>query len=88
MKRLIPYPQVILGMAMNFPTLLGAPIVHGISDWPVCLPLYISGICWTVVYDTIYAYQVINFIVISDKKTRLVNFIKNFFQLHFLGYKR
>jgi 4-hydroxybenzoate polyprenyltransferase len=58
MKKLIPCPQVVLGMAMNFGTLLGSPAVLGFSDWSVCLPLYFGGICWTVVYDTIYAYQV------------------------------
>lgn len=58
MKKLIPWPQVILGMAMNFGTLLGSPAVHGFSNWSVCLPLYLGGICWTVVYDTIYAFQV------------------------------
>lgn len=68
MKKLIPWPQVILGMAMNFGTLLGSPAVHGFSDWSVCLPLYLGGICWTVVYDTIYAFQVINFISVKNKK--------------------
>ena len=58
MKKLIPYPQVILGMAMNYGALLGSPAVNGFSDWSICLPLYLGGICWTVVYDTIYAYQV------------------------------
>lgn len=67
MKKLIPYPQVILGMAMNYGTLLGSPAVYGFSDWSVCLPLYLGGICWTVVYDTIYAYQDIN----DDKKLGL-----------------
>lgn len=27
-------------------------------DWSVCLPLYAGGVCWTLVYDTIYAHQV------------------------------
>lgn len=26
-------------------------------DWAVCAPLYLSGILWTLVYDTAYAHQ-------------------------------
>jgi len=26
-------------------------------DWSICLPLYASGVCWTLVYDSIYAHQ-------------------------------
>jgi 4-hydroxybenzoate polyprenyltransferase len=26
-------------------------------NWTVALPLYASGVCWTLVYDTIYALQ-------------------------------
>jgi len=26
-------------------------------DLSVCLPLYTAGICWTLLYDTIYAHQ-------------------------------
>ncbi len=42
---------------MNFGTLLGYSAVHGYCDWTVCLPLYLAGISWTIVYDTIYAHQ-------------------------------
>jgi UbiA prenyltransferase family len=31
--------------------------VHGDVNWAACLPLYTAGICWTVIYDTIYAHQ-------------------------------
>jgi 4-hydroxybenzoate polyprenyltransferase len=27
-------------------------------EWLSILPLYASGICWTLIYDTIYAFQV------------------------------
>lgn len=26
--------------------------------WNVVIPLYVSGVFWTLVYDTIYAHQV------------------------------
>jgi len=57
-KRVTNWPQLILGMAFNWGALLGWSAVNGSCNWPVCLPLYAAGICWTVVYDTIYAHQV------------------------------
>lgn len=58
MKRVTHWPQLILGMAFNWGALLGWSAVNGSCNWSVCLPLYAAGICWTVVYDTIYAHQV------------------------------
>lgn len=43
---------------MNWGALLGWAAVRGSCDWPVVLPLYAAGACWTIVYDTIYAHQV------------------------------
>ncbi|XP_059502462.1 4-hydroxybenzoate polyprenyltransferase, mitochondrial [Stegostoma tigrinum] len=57
MKRLTYWPQLILGLAFNWGTLLGWSAVKGSCDWSICLPLYISGIMWTLIYDTIYAHQ-------------------------------
>ena len=31
--------------------------MRGGLDPSVVLPLYLSGVCWTLVYDTIYAHQ-------------------------------
>ena len=31
--------------------------MHGSCDWGAVLPLYASGVAWTLVYDTIYAHQ-------------------------------
>lgn len=31
----------------------------GTVNWSVALPLYAGGVCWTLVYDTIYAHQVL-----------------------------
>ncbi|XP_011152626.1 4-hydroxybenzoate polyprenyltransferase, mitochondrial isoform X2 [Harpegnathos saltator] len=57
MKRITYWPQLILGMAFNWGALLGWSAVRGSCDWSICLPMYIGGICWTIVYDTIYAHQ-------------------------------
>jgi 4-hydroxybenzoate polyprenyltransferase len=58
MKRVTYWPQLMLGMTFNWGILLGWSAVNGACDWPLCLPLYAAGVCWTIVYDTIYAHQV------------------------------
>lgn len=55
---LVLQPQAFLGLTFNWGALLGWAAVHGSCDWAVVLPLYASGVCWTLVYDTIYAHQV------------------------------
>lgn len=50
-----------IGLAFNWGALLGWSAVAGAVDWRVCLPLYAGGVCWTLVYDSIYAHQVRNF---------------------------
>ncbi|KAI8816680.1 4-hydroxybenzoate polyprenyl transferase [Fimicolochytrium jonesii] len=57
MKRITYWPQAVLGLAFNYGTLLGWSAVLGVCNWSVCLPLYVAGISWTLVYDTIYALQ-------------------------------
>lgn len=56
MKRIIWWPQVVLGLAFNWGALMGWAAVRHEVGW-VSLPLYAAGICWTLVYDTIYAHQ-------------------------------
>ena len=51
-------PQAYLGLTFNWGALLGGAAVQGTCDWSVLLPLYAHGVCWTLVYDTIYAHQV------------------------------
>ena len=36
---------------------MGYAAVHGTCDWSVVIPLYLGGVFWTLVYDTIYAHQ-------------------------------
>lgn len=52
--------MVTVGLAFNWGALLGWPALLGgdMMAWNVVLPLYASGIFWTLAYDTIYAHQV------------------------------
>lgn len=57
MKRVTYWPQLFLGMTFNWGALLGWSAIHENVNLSVCLPLYTAGICWTIIYDTIYAHQ-------------------------------
>ena len=57
MKRITNWPQAVLGFTINWGALLGWSAVHGSLDAGVTVPLYLSGVAWTLVYDTIYAHQ-------------------------------
>uniref|UniRef100_V5H9C4 4-hydroxybenzoate polyprenyltransferase, mitochondrial n=2 Tax=Ixodes ricinus TaxID=34613 RepID=V5H9C4_IXORI len=57
MKRITYWPQLTLGLTINWGALLGWAAVHGSCDWSVVLPLYAASLCWTLIYDTIYAHQ-------------------------------
>lgn len=58
MKRFTYWPQLALGFTFNWGALLGSAAALGQCQWAVCGPLYLSGVAWTLVYDTIYAHQV------------------------------
>ncbi|MEO1239913.1 MAG: 4-hydroxybenzoate octaprenyltransferase, partial [Pseudomonadota bacterium] len=55
-KRFTWWPQVFLGLAINWGALL-AWTAHTGSLHPAPLALYAAGIAWTLFYDTIYACQ-------------------------------
>ncbi|GLJ31304.1 hypothetical protein SUGI_0627960 [Cryptomeria japonica] len=57
MKRFTYWPAAYLGLSWNWGALLGWAAIKGSLDLDVVLPLYASGICWTLVYETIYAHQ-------------------------------
>lgn len=57
MKRYTNWPQLVLGLTFNWGALMGWAAMHGSCAWPQVLPLYGAGVCWTLVYDTIYGYQ-------------------------------
>ncbi|KAE8712828.1 putative Alanyl-tRNA synthetase [Hibiscus syriacus] len=50
-------PQAYLGLTFNWGILLGWSAIKGSLDPAIVLPLYFSGVLWTLVYDTIYAHQ-------------------------------
>jgi 4-hydroxybenzoate polyprenyltransferase len=57
MKRYTDYPQLVLGLTFNWGTWMGWAATHGTMDYSIITPLYLSGVTWTLVYDTLYANQ-------------------------------
>ncbi|MFW2543044.1 4-hydroxybenzoate octaprenyltransferase [Primorskyibacter sp. 2E107] len=55
-KRFTWWPQIFLGIAFNWGALLAWTAHSGSLGWPAVL-LYVSGMAWTLFYDTIYAHQ-------------------------------
>ncbi|MEM8654815.1 MAG: 4-hydroxybenzoate octaprenyltransferase [Pseudomonadota bacterium] len=55
-KRFTWWPQVFLGLAFNWGTLLAWTAHTGQLEAPAVV-LYFAGIAWTLFYDTIYAHQ-------------------------------
>jgi 4-hydroxybenzoate polyprenyltransferase len=55
-KRVVPYPQLVLGLAFNWGALVGWAAVKGTLGLPA-LALYAGCVLWTIGYDTIYAHQ-------------------------------
>lgn len=55
-KRLVQFPQAVLGLTINAGALLGSTAAVG-KITPECALFYLGGLCWTMVYDTIYAHQ-------------------------------
>jgi 4-hydroxybenzoate polyprenyltransferase len=56
MKRIIDWPQIVLGLAFSWGALMGWPALFGRLEWPA-LVLYAGSIAWVIGYDTIYAHQ-------------------------------
>ena len=56
MKRFTYWPQIFLGLAFNWGAILAWAAVTG-HVAPAAIVLYLAGIAWTLVYDTIYAHQ-------------------------------
>jgi 4-hydroxybenzoate polyprenyltransferase len=55
-KRFTWWPQIFLGLAFNWGALLAWTAHTGSLAWPAVV-LWLSGIAWTLFYDTIYAHQ-------------------------------
>ena len=56
MKRITYWPQLFLGLAFNWGTLMGWAAMFGTLHYPAFW-LYAGSILWTIGYDTIYALQ-------------------------------
>jgi 4-hydroxybenzoate polyprenyltransferase len=56
MKRITSWPQAALGLAFSWGALMGWAAHYGALGLPALL-LYVSAVCWTIGYDTIYALQ-------------------------------
>ena len=56
MKRITHYPQLFLGLTFNFGILMSGFAILDYIDSHFLL-LYFAAISWTLIYDTIYAYQ-------------------------------
>jgi len=59
MKRITNWPQAFLGLTFNWGALVGFLAISGATFYNpmVTVPLYLAGVSWTLVYDTIYAHQ-------------------------------
>lgn len=57
MKRYTDWPQAVLGLTFNWGAIMGWAAVHESVSWEHVLPLYGAGVCWTLVYDTLYGHQ-------------------------------
>jgi 4-hydroxybenzoate polyprenyltransferase len=56
MKRITWWPQVVLGLAFSWGSLMGFAVIRGRID-ATALALYGGSIAWVIGYDTIYAHQ-------------------------------
>jgi len=56
-KRFTNWPQLMLGLTFNYGIFMAYSATVGYVDLTVTLPMYIAGIFWTLIYDTIYAHQ-------------------------------
>jgi 4-hydroxybenzoate polyprenyltransferase len=56
MKRITFYPQIFLGLVYNLGILFAFTAIMACIT-PAAIALYVAAIFWTIIYDTIYAYQ-------------------------------
>lgn len=47
-----------LGCTLNWGIFVSYSAMTGNCDWPICLAAYFTCVCWSLIYDTIYGYQV------------------------------
>jgi 4-hydroxybenzoate polyprenyltransferase len=56
MKRVMGYPQAVLGLCFAWGAFMGFGAVFGSLPWPAFV-LYVGSIAWVIGYDTIYGHQ-------------------------------
>ena len=66
-KRFFRHPQMMLGVTFNWGVFMGYAAILNALNFQILIPLYIGSIWWTVFYDTIYAFQDIQY----DKQLNL-----------------
>ena len=57
-KRYFQVPQFVLGLTFNSGVFIGYAAVAAThaANMSICMPFYLGGVLWTIVYDTIYAF--------------------------------
>jgi 4-hydroxybenzoate polyprenyltransferase len=55
-KRTIALPQIVLGMAFGWGTIMAWAAVRSEVGWPA-VAIFLATVCWAIGYDTIYALQ-------------------------------
>ncbi len=98
MKRITYYPQIFLGLAFNFGILMSGFALLEHIDFSFII-LYFTAIIWTLIYDTIYAYQDIEDDLKIGVKSTAIKFSNNpkrillsltllmFFSISYLGFR-
>lgn len=76
MKRITFYPQIFLGITFNFGIIIAA-LQFSSQISPATALLYLSCIIWTLIYDTIYAFQDIQDDLKIGIKSSAIAFAKN-----------
>ena len=58
-KRYFAYPQLVLGLTFNSGVAIGYACLAASNTvaWAAVTPFYLGGVLWTIIYDSIYAFQ-------------------------------
>jgi len=56
-KRVTFFPQLILGFCFNSGIVICFPSLTNTINLGICIPFYLGGVLWTLIYDTIYAHM-------------------------------
>lgn len=76
MKRVTYYPQIFLGLTFNFGVILSSLALFNYIAFEAII-LYLTLVIWTLIYDTIYAFQDIEDDLRVGVKSSAIKFQKN-----------